>query len=134
MRRPDFRYIKATQFPHCRAPRLSLHCSFTRGCFHLQPSTFFLPLLIASLSFHTEPLHIQHVFRFYRRVFVAPSCALIIAALLRLLFRIRLFSSPRPLAAWLMTVCLLCTNYSLLTFLHLCLFLFLLSSALPRPF
>lgn len=47
---------------------------------------------------------------------------------LSLLFVI--FSNPRPLAAWLMTVCLLCTNKSFLTFLHLCLF-FSFSSLLP---
>ncbi len=40
---------------------------------------------------------------------------------------------PQTLAAWLMTVCFLCTNKSFLTFLHLCLslsLLFCLASAL----
>lgn len=40
-------------------------------------------------------------------------------------------STPR---CWLMTVCLLCTNRSFLTFLHFCLSSLLFSSALPRPF
>lgn len=61
---------------------------------------------------------------------LAPSCSHLITALFPS------FHYP-PTPRCLADDCLLgliCTNKSFLTFLHLCLFLFFLSSALPRPF